>query len=280
MRYQRITRERDLLDLLPSPDVALLCGGTDLIVKMRSGIVHPEILADISDLEPLRGIVEEQDAVGIGAVTCEAQVLESPIVLRHHPLLAMALAALGSVQIRQRGSLGGNLANASPAADSAIPLLLYDARLQLAGPGGERELPLRDFLVGPGRTALLDGEYIRRILVPMQPAPWVPFFHKIGKRRALTISIASLGALVRMRGDRVEKIRLAAGSVAPTPIRLSSVEAFLEGQQLSPDLIQEARARAMDEVSPIDDIRATAAYRREALGDLLVRLLVQDRNAA
>ena len=273
MDYVRITDERELAEHLQTGDAAILCGGTDLLVKMRSGLATPKRLLDISDLAALRSIRYEGDVLVVGAATPETEVLEHPNVEARLPLLATALKTLGSLQIRNRASIGGNLVNASPAADSAIALLVYDATVEIVGSEGARTLPVSEFFVGPGRTVLAPAEYIRAIRVPIPEKPMTAFFHKVGKRRALTISIASVGALLRVDGDTIREARFAAGSVAPTPLRLTELEAFLEGRTLSDALVDEARALAARSVSPIDDVRATAAYRRTVVGDLVARAL-------
>lgn len=262
-----------LLEHLKAPDTAILCGGTDLVVKMKSGLVNPKRLLDISDLEPLREIREDGGKIFIGAATTESELLESPLIQQRLPLLAQVLSKLGSVQIRNRGTLGGNLVNASPAADSAVPLLLYDAEVVLQSTDGERSLRVEEFLLGPGKTALKKGEFLREIVIPVPRGDYTPFFHKVGRRKALTIAIASVGALLRKNVDTIEEVRLAAGSVAPTPIRLRRVEERIIGQSLTAELIEEARALTADSVSPITDIRASADYRRAVTADLVAAFL-------
>jgi CO/xanthine dehydrogenase FAD-binding subunit len=282
VQYVRVKSESELAEVLRTPGAVPFAGGTDLMVKIRSGLTVPGILVDLSRIESLRGVDEGDTAVRIGAATPEAELLDSPTLRERAPLLPLALRTLGSVQIRNRGTLGGNLANASPAADSAIPLLLYDAQLALASTEGERCVELDQFFVGPGKTILRPGEYIRSILLPAlasSDGEAVPFFHKVGKRRALTISIASLGSLLHLEGERVVDARVAAGSVAPTPIRLRRVERRLEGEALTDKTIADAAGIAEAEVSPIDDVRATAGYRREVIGALLVRSLERARSA-
>ena len=158
MRYRRVADEAELLAALAEPGSAILAGGTDLLVKMRGGLIRPEVLVDVARVPSLRGIRPGGSAIEIGAAVPESEVLASPDVRERLPLLAEAVRCLGSVQIRNRGTLGGNLANASPAADSAVPLLLYDAELDLVGPSGERSVPLERFLLGPGATALAPGD--------------------------------------------------------------------------------------------------------------------------
>lgn len=164
------------------------------------------------------------------------------------------------------------MVNASPAADSAVPLLLFDAEVILTGSQGERRLAVKDFFRGPGKTALSHGEFLRAVLIPLPNPKLSPFFHKIGRRKALTIAIASLGALLHVEGDLIQEVRLAAGSVAPTPIRLRRVEERANGKRVTASLIEEARKLARQSVSPIDDIRASADYRRTVIADLVAHL--------
>jgi xanthine dehydrogenase FAD-binding subunit len=262
-----------LLNQLATPGAMILCGGTDLLVKMRSGIVSPEILLDISDLKALRKVQETKDRILIGAAVTEAELLRSPLIRKHLPLLSEVLLKLGSVQIRNRGTLGGNLANASPAADSAVPLLLYDAEVLLSGANGDRSLRVEDFLLGPGKTALTKGEFIHKISIPIPRSKFSPFFHKVGRRKALTIAISSVGALLRTHRGSIQEARLAAGSVAPTPLRLRRVEERITGRKLTPTLIEEAKALTAESITPIDDVRASAAYRRDVTADLVAELL-------
>jgi len=273
MRYQRVADEAELLAALSDPSAAILSGGTDLLVKIRGGLVRPGLLVDVGRLPTVRGIRRTEDAIEIGAAVPESEVLASPVVLDALPLLATALRALGSVQIRNRGTLGGNLVNASPAADSAIPLLLYDAELVLVGDSGERTVLLEGFIVGPGRTALGSGEFVRTVRVPIPRTAYGAFYRKVGKRRALTIAIASLGALLRTEDGRIAEARFAAGSVAPTPTRLRAVESHLRGAPLTDEAIAEAKRLAVEAVSPISDVRATAEYRSRVVGDLVARAL-------
>ncbi len=266
------------IDALQTPGAMPLCGGTDLLIKRRMGIIDPPLLVDISEIPDLRTLHVEAGAIGIGAAVPVTDIIRSPLVADNLPLLGMVLRKLGSVQIRNRAGLGGNLVNASPAADSAIPLLVYDAWLDIVGPTGTRKLPVEEFFRGPGKTALAPGELISTVWIPIPSSGFTPFFHKVGKRKALTIAIASIGAVARMDNGAIAAIKIAAGSVAPTPIRLRTTEERLTGAQLTPDLIARARESASAEVSPIDDIRGSAAYRRAVIGDLLGRFLEELKN--
>jgi len=273
MHYIRVADERELAAHLAEEGGAILCGGTDLLVKIRSGLTAPERLLDISDIESLSGVTEDGATVNIGAATTESDLLACPIIQDLLPLLSTALAVLGSVQIRNRGTLGGNLVNASPAADSAIPLMLYDAEVVLAERTGERVVPIEAFFVGPGETVLRPVEYVRAVRIPVPAFSHTPFFHKVGRRRALTISIASVGALLHADSNRIIDARFAAGSVAPTPLRLHALEDHVREHGFSNKAIDAARSLAMESISPIADIRATADYRRDVAGDLIARFL-------
>lgn len=273
MRFRRVVTERELLDALTHDGATILCGGTDLMIKMRAGHIHPQTLIDVTHLESLRGITLQDDTLHIGAATPETDILQSPLVAKHTPLLTTALAKLGSVQIRNRGSLGGNLVNASPAADTAVPLLLYNADVQVVGPNAERWIPAAEFIVSPGRTVLGPGEFVRTLRLPTDAASFRTAYHKVGRRNALTIAIASLGVLADVADGTIREIRIAAGSVAPTPIRLLPVEDALAGAAIHEATLDCARQLAGESVHPISDVRASAAYRVRVVGDLLVRAL-------
>ena len=273
MDYVRVGSLAELGNALGRDGATLIAGGTDLMVKMRAGSVRPRLLVDISRVDELREVSMHPSGLTIGSAALVAEVLASPTVSTNYPLLATVLRSLGSTQIRNRATLGGNLANASPAADSPLALLAYDARVTLAGAGTERTLPLHEFFLGPGRTALRRGEYIRSIDLPTPRTDWDVFFHKVGRRRALTIAITSVAGLIALRGRAVVDVRVTAGSVAPTPIRLRAVEDLVRRRERDGEQIAAAHATALREVSPIDDVRATALYRRTVTADLVARFL-------
>lgn len=273
MRYQRVANEQELLDSLSQPGAVILCGGTDVMIKMRAGMLQPEALLDVSQVDSLQGIRIEESTLLIGAATIESDIMGSSLIRQHVPLLASVLGQLGSVQIRNRGTLGGNIVNASPAADGAIPLLVYDTEIQLVGPEGERWVKLENFFTGPGRTTLAPGEFVRTLRLPIPVAECYSFFHKVGKRNALTIAIASLGTLLRLEGAVIRELRIAVGSVAPTPKRLRDIEKQLTGRPLDSATIAAARDLIMGAITPISDVRASAEYRKNVIGDLLIRAL-------
>jgi CO/xanthine dehydrogenase FAD-binding subunit len=272
-RYVKIKTLSELIERIQDKQAQILCGGTDLMVKMSSGIIHSQFLLDISDTEELRGIDGCDDHIAIGAATTISEVLANELVADKLPLLRKVLCTIGSTQIRNRATLGGNLVNASPAADSAIPLLLHEASVDITGTNGNRRMLIEDLLLGPGKTALNTDEVITRILIPLPTAPFGSFFHKVGRRKAMVIAIASLGALFKVEDGRINEIRLAAGSVAPRPIRMRALEGQLAGQAITKALIEQAKGTAANAVSPIDDVRASSAYRRDVISELVARVV-------
>jgi CO/xanthine dehydrogenase FAD-binding subunit len=206
----------------------------------------------------------------IGGLTRVADLTDAADLAGRLPALVLGARRLGSVQIRNVATVGGNLCNASPCADLAPPLLAYDARVRIVGPEGPRELLLADFFVGPRATRLGPGEVLAAVLVDTPPEGTTSRFDKIGRVR-MDIAIASLAAALRVRDGAVVHARLAMGSVAPTPLRLRAVERLLEGRTPDATLAREAAAVARDEVRPIDDVRASAAYRRHLAAVLVAR---------
>lgn len=239
----------------------VIAGGTDLVVQMRAGIAHPTLLVDLRRL-PLRDIRIEGGCVVLGAGLTHTQVVESPLIAEHFPALAAACRSIGGLPTRNRGTLGGNLVNASPAADTAPALLVYDAEVTLAKLGSQRNLPLTEFFLGYRRTALEPDEILTEIRAPVPPPRTASIFVKMGRRNALAVSVVSVAARLTLNeAGRVAIARLALGSVAPTPLRAVAAEAQLEGRVLDGNLIARAACEAQACASPISDVRASAGYR-------------------
>jgi carbon-monoxide dehydrogenase medium subunit len=267
--------------LAPAGKEALpVAGGTNLIVDMRSRRHEPDVLVDISRLAELRGVRQEDGHVVAGAATTLAEILADPLVARHAAPLGSAAAAFASPLVRNRATLGGNLADGSPAADSAPPLLVLDAEVALASCGGTRWLPLDDFFVSVRKTRLQPGELLVAIRWPM-PAPSAGGgFAKFGLRRADAISVVSAAVFLDRGGDGIcRQARIALGAVAPRPIRARAAEAALEGRKLDREAIDEAAMLCGEAASPIDDVRGSAAYRRR-LATVLVRRLLEANQAS
>lgn len=276
MRRLDIVRPRDLAEAvrLTTEGGQPLAGGTDLFVRLQKGVARPGFLVYVGELPELRLVRGTEEEVEIGAAVTHAAILAHPATARV-PVLRLALQTIGSPALRHMGTLGGNLANASPAGDGLVPLYLLDARVNLAGPGGERSLPVAEFVRGPGKTALRPGELIRSITVPLPKDGAQAYFRKVGRRRALLIAVASLGALVWLEEGVIAEARLALGSVAPTVIRPREVERALVGRPLTVEALAELRDALSSAVQPISDLRASADYRRRVAGNLLLDLASQ-----
>ncbi|WP_440059507.1 FAD binding domain-containing protein [Thermogladius sp. 4427co] len=248
----------ELLDKL-GPDAKVLAGGTDLLVKMKAGFVRPKYIVNIKKVPGLRYIRVEDGYLKIGALTTWNDLEESE-VLKYFPALADAVDQMGSLQVRVMGTIGGNLCNASPAADSAPPLLVYDAEVVLASVKGVRVVRLEDFFTGPGKTVCSFNELLTEIRVPFREGSSA--FIKIA-RTSMDLAIASVAVRARFEGSRIEDVAVALGSVAPKPIRARRVEEMLRGLDIGSDRILDALNVVVEEISPITDIRSTAWYRRE-----------------
>lgn len=248
--------------LAPSRFVA---GGTDLMVQLKDGRKPPCALVSLRHLRELGGVDFSEQGARIGAAATMAEVVAHPELARQWPVLADALSHMGSVQIRNSATVGGNLCNASPCADSAPPLLVHEAKVRITGPEGERSMPLMSFFTGPGTTALGPDDVLVEVLLDPPPEGARAVFFK--KRRvAMDLALVSVAVLLVLDGDQCTHARVAAGSVAPIPVRLSAVEAALEGQRLTPEVIAAAREASTKDILPMTDLRATEDYRRHLVG--------------
>lgn len=248
-----------------------IAGGTDLLVSVRKGLEKPAFLVYIGELPELRGLQEKEEGVEVGAALTHFELLTHPATTRF-PILRQVLHTIGSPAIRAMGTIGGNLVTASPAGDSLVALYLLEARVRLVSQHGERELPVQEFIIGPRKTALRNGELVRSLFLPHPQGNPASFFRKVGRRRALVIAVASLGALVWLRNGVVEKARLALGSVGPTVLRPREVEDALVGREVSPEAWRELVSVLSAATTPISDLRASAEYRRKVAGHLLLAL--------
>jgi xanthine dehydrogenase FAD-binding subunit len=254
------------------PRKRFMAGGTDVLVRLKEGLIKEDIIVDLSRLAELRYVREEAGIVHIGACASHTEVSRSEIVLRHGSALAMAASKVGGPQIRNMGTIGGNVANASPAGDTIPALVVLDATVSIASMRGTREVPVIDFFTGPGRSVLSPDELVTEVHFPATGPSEVTGFGKLGSRQAMTISTANVALYFRL-GDhqRITEARIAFGSVAPTVIRAHKTEELF--RQLPPnpswDAIRGAAQMAWKEVAPIDDLRATAVYRKEAVVGIL-----------
>jgi CO/xanthine dehydrogenase FAD-binding subunit len=266
--------------LAAEPGARPIAGGTDLLPRLRAGVVAPDLLVDLRRL-PLREVTAGPDALRIGACATHALLAASETVRGAFPALAQACRSVGGPPIRNRGTIGGNLANASPAADSAPPLLAYDAQMVIAGIGGERVVPLEGFFLGPGCTALAPGELITEIRLPWPGPRTAAVSLKLGRRRAMAVAVAGVAVRLTLAGaGEVAVARIALGSVAPVPLRATAAEGLLADLPISACCDFSAAAQAAAAAcAPISDLRAGAAHRRRMVEVLTRRALAHAAGA-
>jgi carbon-monoxide dehydrogenase medium subunit len=259
------------------PTSRFLAGGTDLVVQINKKRQAPEHLIDLGHLGDLAGVADEADAYAIGALTTHKAI-------ERHPAFRGALAALpeaarvvGGHQIRNRGTVGGNIVNASPAADVVVALLALDADVTLAGPDGTRSLCLEQFLLGPGRTMRQPDELLTRVRFPKLPPSCATSFIKAGRRRAMEISVVCVSARLTLdaRGGFCRDAHIVLGAVDATAIRAHAAESVLNGRQPSPAAFAEAGKLSAQACHPISDVRASADYRKRLVAVLTARALAR-----
>jgi xanthine dehydrogenase small subunit len=255
--------------------VRVIAGGTDLMVLMNAHLLDATPFLDIWRVGELRGITDEGEHLRIGALTTYTELIRSPLIHQHAPALVAASRTIGAVQIQNRGTLGGNIVNGSPAGDSLPVLSAYDAALEIGSQRGSRRVAFNEFYTGYRQTVLAADELLIAVRLPKLRASERDCFYKVGTRRAQAISKVVMAARARLSAGVIETIRISIGSVAPTVIRAPQTEAMLAGQTLSPDLIRQARESVMREVSPITDLRSTEHYRRTVTGNVLAKCLRQ-----
>ena len=254
----------------------LLAGGTDLMVLVSRKKVRLQHVISLGCVPGLTGI--RQDAQGdivIGALNTHRELELSPLLSGPGVALRQACQTVGGVQVRNQGTIGGNLCNASPAADTVPVLLTMDARVTLQGPAGSRELPLDLFILGPRRTALGPAEILTAITVPRFVPRTASVFLKAGRRKAMEISLCAVAVRVTLLPDNSADVAIGLGAVAPRAFRPAGAEALLRGQTLTPELIRRAGSRAAEECSPISDVRGTAEFRRMLVEAMTERAIIR-----
>jgi CO/xanthine dehydrogenase FAD-binding subunit len=253
-----------------------IAGGTDLIPKMqRREIASPHYIVDLKGISDLDYIKDECDGLHIGALTTIYAVETSPLIQQKFGVLAQAAYSMASPQIRNRGTIAGNICNAVPSADSAPALLALEATVKLKGQEGERIVPLDDFFTGPNETVLTDGELLVEIHTPPLPPSSHGIYLKLTPRRSMDLAVVGVAVVVVPEDGVCKDIRIALGAVAPTPIRAKRAEAIIRGQRFSEEVIERTADTAVEEARPIDDHRASAEYRRAMIKVLVSRAIIQ-----
>lgn len=236
-------------------------GGTDLMVLLEAGKLEHRNYLNIRPLRELRGIEINDDQVMIGALTTYTDVQTNPTLVAEFPMLAQAASETGGLAIQNRGTLGGNIVNASPAADTPPALLAYDAQLELTSVNGSRWVPYNGFHTGYKEMNIREDELLKRIQLRRSKEPLLHYYRKVGTRKAQAISKVCFSAIARVVSGRIEEVRMALGSVAPIPLRCLRTEAVLRGQIITKSLNEAAEQELAREITPIDDIRSTKSYR-------------------
>lgn len=268
IEYHRATELGEALKLLSQhkENCKIIAGGTDLIpAARRRRTLLPEHMhiVDISSIEGLDYIIKDGDMIRIGAITRVSEIEMSTVIKGNAPILAKAASQMGSLQVRNLGTIGGNLCNASPAADTAPPLLVLNAKVKVRSINKQRLVPLQEFFMGPGETTLTPEEILTEVQIPLIKPTGNSYFIKLGRRNAFTLSIVSVATLVKVENGVFVDIRIALGSVAPTPIRASKAEEHLIGHKVNEQVIDDGVNVVANEVKPISDVRASAEYRRD-----------------
>lgn len=270
MQFARPETMDEALSLLAEGDWDILAGGTDYYPGLRDQAPRKPVL-DITSLDGIRGIRQDADGYHIGALTTWSQVIAAQLP-QAFDSLKQAGREVGSVQIQNRATVAGNLCNASPAADGVPPLLTLDAVVIVAGPSGERRVPLPDFILGNRRTGLRPGELVTAVFIPASATFGTSRFLKLGTRRYLVISISMVAArIVLDEAGHIREASVAVGACSEVAQRLPGVEAGLVGLGRGQDVTSAIPAQALSPLSPIDDVRAPASYRLEAARELVCR---------
>jgi len=267
---------RDALnDLAQHPGARPFAGGTDLMVVLEAGQLPAGRYVSLQNCRELFGIADvEGGGVSIGALTTYTEIRNSTRLSREYPLLGLAARETGGVATQNRGTIGGNIANASPAADTPPVLLVYDAELELRSSSGSRRVPYAQFHLGYKKMDLRAGELIARVILPphvMEAS--ISYYRKVGTRRAQAISKVCVAGTIRLQAGTVEHVRIAIGSVAPTVIRAVKTEGALHGTRFNENAIGAAERMLQSEIAPIDDLRSTARYRTRVAANLLREFL-------
>jgi CO/xanthine dehydrogenase FAD-binding subunit len=253
--------------------LTVVAGGTDFMVSLKMGARPPERLMDLTGIEELRQVRQEKGTLVIGACATFSEIAESALVAERAPVLFSAARQIGARQIRNMATLGGNVATCSPAGDSLPALWVLDARVLMAGKGGTRKMSIRKFNPCYRKTELGPDEIVAALVIPELKSGYESAFYKVGPRKAQAISKVSLACMARLKGRVLQDVRFAAGSVGPVVVGLTGTEKVLRGKRPGVKLIEKARQTAMSEISPIDDVRSTALYRKTVTGNLVARFL-------
>ena len=249
-----------------------IAGGTDVMVKIKEGKISPQYMISLRRLQGLDHIIYEKGELKIGAMVTHRMLELSPVIRKEFPILIDAVENIGSVQIRNVATIGGNIVNAVPSADGAVPLITLGAEVRIIGPKGERAMALEDFFIGPGQTLLKRGEILLEFVIPKLPPHTGAAYWKHARRAAMELPILGVAVLISLDDDMktCTEARIGLGVLAPTPMRAKNAEAILKGKKVDDEILKKAGKAAAQECKARDSVRGKAWYRRD-----MVELFVQ-----
>jgi CO/xanthine dehydrogenase FAD-binding subunit len=256
-------------------EIKVIAGGTDLLIQYYDRLYEVNGWLDLKNIKELKEIKIHQNRMEIGAMVTHIQLENSEDIKKYYPVLNQAAADIGSPQIRNRGTIGGNIVNASPAGDLLAPLMAYDAQFRLLSVQGEKIVPAEEFFIGPKKTILETAQLLTRIILPLPSERTYGSWIKIGKRKALIIATITLAMVVEMDEDNktVEDVRTCLGSVAPTPIEIKEIRKKMVGKKINQLDFNQLGQLVEDKISPIDDIRGTREYRKDVAKNIMIDAL-------
>ncbi len=251
---------------------SILAGGTDLLVEIKERIRLPDQVINIKKIPGLNHLTyDPENGLKIGSLATVREVETSSIVKEKYAGLYQAARELGSIQVRNRATVAGNICRASPSADTLPPLIADNATIHTFGPAGERTMPLENFFTGPGKTVLTEGEILSEISVPSPPPKTGKIYLKLGRRAAMELATVGVAISLTLDGNHCREVRIVLAAVAPTPIRATDAEDLLQGSELIEEILEKAALAARDQCRPISDVRGSAGYRREMVRVLTLR---------
>jgi carbon-monoxide dehydrogenase medium subunit len=259
----------------------VMAGGTDVMVKMTHGLLKPKAIISLYEIEGMNEIrFDAKEGLTIGATARLAEVASHSDVLNHYPALAEAILTMANCEVRNMGTVAGNLCNAAPSADTAPPLITMGAEVALASVKGERRLPLNEFFKGPGLTAMEHGEVMTSIHVPAPPAKSGASYKRISARCGVDIAAVGVGVTAFFNGESCKQAKIVLGAVAPVPLRATKTEGLMQGREWTQELIEQGGEQAAEEAKPISDVRATAEWRKQMVAVLTRRALEEAHERA
>jgi len=259
-------------------DAQLMAGGTDLLLRLRRGVTNAKVVVGLKNIKELNFIAfHRETGLTIGATALLADVAAHPDIRRHYPGIASAARGTANVQVRNMGTVIGNLCNASPSADNAPMLLVLDGSLNMIGPDGERQLALNRFFKGPGVTALGKQEIVISVNVPVPEAHTGTAYLSLSARGQVDCTAVGVGVKLTMAGEKCKDVKIAVGACAPVPMRVPEIEKMLNGHILSETRMEKAANDIAETMQPINDVRASASYRTKVVGVLVKRALIEAR---